>query len=446
VVLVVVCCSASTLAAQASGPSAPVHEEDVAAAVVPQDAHQHDAATQVDHAAHQHAAGPAMLFGAREASGTAWQPETTPMYGIHHRAGSWDLMWHGNAFLQYLDESGTRGRDQAGSINWMMGMARHTLAGVRFGVRGMLSAEPWSISGCGYPDLLATGESCDGDVIHDRQHPHDALMEVAVEYERPLAAGLRWHAYAGLAGEPALGPAAFPHRGAAMANPLAPISHHWLDATHITFGVVTGGISGARWKAEGSVFNGHEPDEHRAGLDLAPLESFSGRLWFAPSAAVVLQVSAGHLADAEAADAAGLRNDVDRVTASATFHRGTAAGRNMAATIAWGRNSEEDDPSNALLIEGSVALRDRDTWFGRFEVAGKRGHDLDVPGPEATFRIAKLQGGYTRYVRAWHGLQPGFGATVSAGFVPETLESVYGRRVNPGAGVFLTLRPAAHAM
>ena len=27
-----------------------------------------------------------------------------------------------------------------------------------------------------------------------------------------------------------------------MASPLAPISHHWLDATHIAFGVVTGGI------------------------------------------------------------------------------------------------------------------------------------------------------------------------------------------------------------
>ena len=41
------------------------------------------------------------------------------------------------------------------------------------------------------------------------------------------------------------------------------------------------------------------------------------------------------------------------------------------------------------------------------------------------------------------GLKPGVGASVSAGFVPERLEPVYGGRINPGFGVFVTLRPAA---
>jgi hypothetical protein len=53
--------------------------------------------------------------------------------------------------------------------------------------------------------------------------------------------------------EPALGPVAYPHRVSALPNPLAPISHHWLDSTHITYGVTTGAVYGKKWKAEASV-------------------------------------------------------------------------------------------------------------------------------------------------------------------------------------------------
>jgi hypothetical protein len=35
---------------------------------------------------------------------------------------------------------------------------------------------------------LATGETCEGDTIHDRQHPHDLFMELAGEYDRPRRA------------------------------------------------------------------------------------------------------------------------------------------------------------------------------------------------------------------------------------------------------------------
>jgi YHS domain-containing protein len=57
-----------------------------------------------------------------------------------------------------------------------------------------------------------------------------------------------------------------------------------------------------------------------------------------------------------------------------------------------------------------------------------------------------MQGGYTRYLKAWNHLQPGLGASFSAGVVPERLQPVYGSRVNLGFGVFLTLRPAAMMM
>ena len=103
----------------------------------------------------------------------------------------------------------------------------------------------------------------------------------------------------GLVGEPALGPPAFPHRVSALPNPLSPIAHHWLDATHITFGVVTAGVYDAKWKAEMSVFNGREPDERRYDFDFAALDSVAGRVWFLPTESLALQVSAGHLNEAE---------------------------------------------------------------------------------------------------------------------------------------------------
>ena len=80
------------------------------------------------------------------------------MYAIHWQRGPWQLMLHENAFVQFLDESGSRGDAQLGSINWIMGMAQRQAGSGRLVVRGMFSAEPWTIGGCGYPDLLASGE------------------------------------------------------------------------------------------------------------------------------------------------------------------------------------------------------------------------------------------------------------------------------------------------
>jgi hypothetical protein len=368
------------------------------------------------------------------------------MYGVQRPAGDWMLMLHGNAFAQFLNESGERASQQGGSINWAMLMARRSLGTGRLGLRGMLSLEPWTIPGCGYPDLLATGEECDGEPIHDRQHPHDLFMELAAEYTRPFRGSMQWQLYGGIAGEPALGPAAFPHRTSAMPNPIAPISHHWLDATHITFGVITAGIFDRKWKVEGSVFNGREPDDRRTNLDFAPLDSFSGRVWFMPTAQLALQISAGHLREAEASHTGAGRVDVNRLTASASVQRPLGEAWQWSSTVAIGHNREPGESTGALLVETSLSLRDRDTWFGRFEWAAKPAHALDIHGSSSIYDVAKLQLGYTAYFPEWRRLNPGFGGSVSLGFVPPALTPVYGHRVNPGVALFLTIRPAAHHM
>ncbi len=410
-------------------------------------AHDSSPASGIANQAMQHMShAAAWMPPTREGSGTSWLPDETPMYALHRETGGWTLMAHGNGFVQFLSESGDRGSDQAGSINWIMGMAGRAVAGGHLQLRGMVSLEPWTIGGCGYPDLLASGENCDGQAIHDRQHPHDLFMELTAEYDRALPGGVRLQLYGGPAGEPALGPVAFPHRTSAMPNPLAPITHHWFDSTHITYGVVTGGLYGRRWKAEASVFNGREPDEARTDFDLGRMDSWSGRLWFLPTPRWALQVSAGRLTQAETGEGGGPRTDVDRLTASASYHHRFRPDSIWASTVAWGRNAEPGAAATgALLAETSVTVAERDAWFGRFELGRKSGHDLSTDSLDL-FTVAKLQGGYTRYFGNWKGLKPGLGGGISTGIVPASLRAVYGSRFNTGFGVFFTLRPGESVM
>jgi hypothetical protein len=306
----------------------------------------------------------------------------------------------------------------------------------------MISAEPFTIGGCGYPDLLATGEICDGGVIHDRQHPHDLLMEVAAQYDRALTKDVRLQLYGGPAGEPALGPVAFMHRISGFANPIAPIAHHWLDSTHVTYGVATVGLYASKWKIEGSAFNGREPDEDRVGFDLAAMDSWSGRAWLLPSSRWALQISAGHLNDVEVGHDGATAVDVDRITASASYHRPTKNGL-WANTIAWGRNHEVNgDSTQALLVETNLSPNDRHAIYGRAEWVEKPAHDLAVEG-DAIFTVAKMQAGYTRFSNPWKRVVAGIGAAASVGVVPRGLETTYGGRFNPGVSVYLNVMPAA---
>ena len=293
---------------------------------------------------------------------------------------------------------------------------------------------------------------CEGDTIHDRQHPHDVFMELAADYDRPIRGSLRWQLYAGFAGEPALGPPAFPHRVSAMPNPIAPITHHWLDSSHISFGLITTGVSEQRWKAEISVFNGREPDEARADVDLGPLDSVSARVTLLPTPRLALQVSAAHLHEAEAEFPPQPRSDVDRVTASATYHRMTGAAI-WATTLAYGMNAGPEVipgdvvnlTTHAGLLESTLSLGDRHTWFGRAELVGKPGHDLHMHATPATiFTVGKVQAGYVRSFSTGSGIGLGIGGTASVSLVPPALVPRYPRRANPGVGVFASIRPARH--
>ncbi len=176
----------------------------------------------------------------REASGTSWEPDSSPMLGIMKMTqNDWMLMLHAYINFIYDDQGGPRGDEKTFSESMLMLMAQKDLSVGTFGLRSMLSLDP-AMGKSGYPLLFQTGETADGKTpLIDRQHPHDFFMELAPTYSLPLSAHSSLFIYGGLPGEPALGPPVFMNRFSAMDNPEAPLSHHWLDATHISYGVIT---------------------------------------------------------------------------------------------------------------------------------------------------------------------------------------------------------------
>jgi hypothetical protein len=411
---------------------------------------QGDPAQAGAHAGIEPAAAPLDVPPSREGSGTSWLPDDSPMYMLAWQAGPWELdaMW--NVFLQYLDDGGRRGKSQLGSVNWAMGMARRSLGGGQVRGRVMLSLEPLTVGRCGYPDLLATGELCRGEPLHDRQHPHDTFMEVSAGYAHPIASSVAVDLYAALSGEPACGPVAFPHRISAVPSPIAPMTHHWLDSTHISFGVVTVGVYGRRWKVEGSAFNGREPDEGRYDLDLARLDSFSGRIWYLPDPRWSFQVSAGFLREAEASVGGGPRTDVTRTTASAEHHRSIGQGGLWASTVAWGRNDEHGDGTNAVLVETVVDPDARNVLFARAEVAQKTAEALVISGGGEKKWTAKGTLAYLRQIPIGLGtgrqVLLGLGVGISLNAVPAAFESAYGGQWPVGFSVFVSTRPGRMEM
>ncbi len=313
----------------------------------------------------------------REASGTSWQPDAAPHAGIMLMPGDgWMAMLHGrvNGIADW--QSGPRGDDQVFSASMLMAMASKDLAnGDTIGLKAMLSGDPF-MGRRGYPLLLASGETADGTThLVDRQHPHDLLMELAATYSHPLSADDSVFLYGGYPGEPALGPSAYMHRISAEDNPMTPIAHHWLDSTHVTFGVVTAGFVHDGWKLEVSQFTGREPDQYRFNFDPARFDSTSARLSWNPDANWSLQVSGGRLKSPEQ-----LEPDVDedRITASATYYNAFEFG-SIAATIAFGHKHLSSGVSeDAGLLEAEYKPHPLWTLFARAETIGS---DELVPEP-----------------------------------------------------------------
>jgi hypothetical protein len=372
------------------------------------------------------------------------------MHAAHVMLGRWTLMLHGQGFFQndWQDVGGPRGSNQLSIVNWAMAEASRPLGEGQLRLRGMLSAEPWTVGGRGYPLLLQTGESYQGAPLHDRQHPHDLFMELAALYERPVARNLALSLYLAPVGEPALGPVAFPHRPSAADDPLAPISHHWQDGTHITFGVVTAGIFTRAVKLEASWFNGREPDDNRTGFDYSrrKLDSYSARFTVNPGSHWSASV---WYAFVESPEVLHPGESLHRFGAAALTTESRGKGTWSSAVI-FGANRPlaTGRLASSVLLESTLDVDGTNAVFGRAEYVRKSAEELAIPLVPSTrdYDVGAVAIGYYRALRSVGGVATGLGIRGSVNFVPASLESTYGSRTPAGLVVYLALRPAGPAV
>lgn len=354
----------------------------------------------------------------------------------------WHVMQDAVIYGLFNHQGGPRGGDEFRVPNWWMGMISRNAGSTRLTINTMLSLDPLTVGKKGYRELFQVGEAFEGQPLVDYQHPHDLFMQLAAVWHVPIGTNTGFTLAGGPSAEPALGPVAFMHRASAMENPMSPIAHHTLDSTHIAFGVLTAALDRGPWTIEGSVFNGREPDEDRFDFDFGALDSYSGRLWFRPTAEWEFQVSSGRLTNPEELG----HGNIVRTTASASWL--THDTDNFTAvTTAYGMNNGDDANRGALLLEGTRRVG-RYSMYSRFELVevetGVLLADHSI-GHEVTDTVATFTAGLVRELPRWRKLEIGAGGALSFYGVPDRLKPSYGDRP-VSLQVFVRLRPAAGAM
>jgi len=380
-------------------------------------------------------------------SGTSVEPDSTPTPMLMTTEGAWTLMFHGVAFLSDMQQTGPRGRDKLFSVNWLMPMAQRRMGPGLLTLRTMLSLEPATVTGRFYPLLFQQGETAYGRPLVDGQHPHDFFMEVAALYDVRLGGNTLLSIYAAPVGDPAMGPTAYPHRASASEDPVATLGHHLQDSTHISYDVLTAGLTYKVARLEFSGFHGREPGEDRWNIDAGRIDSWSARLTVNPAPDWSGQYSIGRLKSPEQLNP---NEDTLRMTASLMYNRPVAGG-NWASTLIWGRNLTlpQREVYNGYLAESTLRFRRQNSVWGRVENVDRTSELLldgnpEPPGFEEHF-LARVQAytlGYDRDLQLIPHLSVAPGAQVTCYGVPGSLRPIYGARP-VGVAVFLRLRPSS---
>ena len=341
----------------------------------------------------------------------------------------WMTMVHGWMFVNDDDQGGPSGGHALESQNHFMGMATHSFLGGKLALLGTLSLEPVTIPSPGSPELFQTGETNQGVLLVDLQHPHDFFAQIAGQWDRKLSADWNLSFYAAVVGEPALGPPAYVHRLSALENPTAPLSHHNQDSTHISYDVLTLGLQSGIFTFEGSAFHGAEPDENRWNIQAGAIDSFSGRLTVNPLPGWTVQVSGGRLTNPEPAEP----GDLTRLTGMLAYEKTTADG-SLAVSLITGLNEEEGLRFWGTLLEGNWVFARSNTLYGRLEAVDRDLYVLTYkrqppPGlPPDRTRVYAATLGYARDFPAVPYLQTGVGADVTLYGFTARLDPVYSDR------------------
>ncbi|MBE7178298.1 MAG: hypothetical protein INR69_18000 [Mucilaginibacter polytrichastri] len=415
----------------------------------------HDTMPAMDHSMHQMShAYSRNLPMTRNGSGTGWLPDASPMYAYMTSAGKWNLMLHAALFPRYTTQNFTNknsyGRgDKFDMPNWFMGMAQKKI-GKRglFNFTAMISLDPLTEGGSGYPLLFQTGETYKNQPLVNRQHPHDLISALAVGYTHAFSKDVDLSGYFGYPGEPALGPVAFMHRPSAINMPDATLGHHWQDATHILFGVATLGFRYKIVKLEGSVFTGREPDEHRYDFDRMRFDSYSYRVSVNPNRNLALQFSQGFLNSPEISHP---NEDVTRTTASVIHQYNITDTRFISTSLIYGLNTLKHDGErnneHSFTAETNFQL-DKTGVYGRYEFVQKSTEEIaleNVGLPQSLYNVNALTVGANRRIAKFAKTDLSIGVQASLNFIPADLERIYGSTPLNGQ-VYLKINPSLMRM
>ncbi|HEY7353772.1 MAG TPA: hypothetical protein VH596_13480 [Terriglobales bacterium] len=377
-------------------------------------------------------------------SGTDVEPNSTSREMLMLEKAKWTFMFHGELFLNDIQQSGPRGSSKLFSTNWFMPMAQRKFGHGTVTVRSMFSLEPATVSDRRYPELFQQGETAFGRPIADGQHPHDFFMELAGIYDYAFKDNTVFTFYAAPIGDPALGPPAYPHRESASEDPVAPLGHHFQDSTHIAADVITFGFTHKFLRLEASGFHGREPDEYRWDIDSGSINSWSTRLTVNPGQNWSFQYSVGDLASPEAL-APG--EDIRRMTASVIYNLPLAKGHWTSMAL-WGRNESLQDRNvgNSYMFESTLGFAARNNVWTRIENVDRTNElllgEMTVPANFTERYIARVQAyttGYDREIGNLPHISTALGAQLTWYGVPPILSPTYGE--NPfGVVLFLRLR------
>ncbi len=346
--------------------------------------------------------------------------------GLMFHGAKTAMMAGGIAHGTYSNQDSDRGTTETFSTNMVMVRGYKDFEDVSFGLRTMFSLEPTTTGRSGYPLLLQTGETGDGITpLIDRQHPHDFFMEFALSFLYRVSDKTSFFAYAGLPGEPAIGPAFFMARYSGMEIPYAPITHHWFDSTHVTWGVLTAGFVWDIFKLDVSVFNGRESDEERWNIETPDrFNSVAVRGTLCPDEHWCLQCSHAHLSSPEQLEP---ERDTERITVTLHYHL-NALGVRWQTMLGFARNINSPGKTlDALLAETTINFWKQHTVFGRFEWVEKDElFEKGDPLHGRVFDVAKLGLGYVFEVLTISKMHVGIGGSVLFDIIPDSLRGAYG--------------------
>ena len=386
--------------------------------------------------------GPLGIAHSRDASGTAWQPDASPLNAVHFMSDDWMFMVHGLVFAGWDDQSSTRrGNNLFMSTNWGMLMAQRELAGGELTLRRCCRSSPRrsdaaAIRCCCRAARRWAASRCTTASIRTTLHGARRALPPRAQRRRRRRALPRARRASRRSVRPASRTGARrwairSRRSATTGRTRRTSASAWSRAA----------CSRGFGKLEASWFNGREPDANRWDLDLREprlvLRSGSPRIrptnWS-------LQISGGRLHSPEQPRARGRSDSSDRLgdlRPRRLRRRQLGDDRGLRRELAAGRAA---DLRSAARVEPRARRAPHAVRARRV-----RAQDRARPGRSASratdnrYGTAQTTLGYLYDFAPVWSVVPGLGAAFTVDYLGHDLERFYGERVGYGFMVFARL-------